>query len=114
VENKWKHHRDNFCSDLNSMNVNKSRYPGSSPSKRMSQWRWFKLLLFLKVVLKARSLENNLQYHSVQLDWESTDFAEDSYVSTYSDFFAEFSSDENPIHSKEQGLEIESTHWKKR
>jgi hypothetical protein len=29
MKNKQKHLRDNFCSDLNKMNVNKSLYPGS-------------------------------------------------------------------------------------
>jgi len=43
VKNKWKHLRDNFCAELNRMNANKSGDPGISPSKRESQWRWFKM-----------------------------------------------------------------------
>lgn len=80
TKNKRKNLGDNFCSGLNNTNVNESGYPGSSPSKRVSQWRWFRLLLFLKGTLKARSLESHLQFHSLQLDWVSGDSAEDSYI----------------------------------
>jgi hypothetical protein len=53
MKNEWKHLGDNFCSDLNNTNVNKSGYPGSSPSIRVSQWRWLKLL-FLKRYLESK------------------------------------------------------------
>jgi hypothetical protein len=61
VKDKWKHFRDNFCAELNRMNANKSGDPGLSPSKRESQWRWLKMLLFLKSTLNARKMESNIQ-----------------------------------------------------
>jgi hypothetical protein len=54
TKNKRKRLGDNFCSDLNNVNVNKSGYPGSSPSKTVSHWRWFKLLLFFKKYLESK------------------------------------------------------------
>jgi hypothetical protein len=67
----------------------------------------------LKGTLKARSLESSLQFHSEQLDWESGDSEEDSYISTYGAFVGKCPSDENSAHSKKRGLEIESSQWKK-
>jgi len=73
VKNKWKHLRDNFRAELNRINANKSGDPGLSPSKRESQWRWFKMLLFLKITSNARKMESNMQVQPKQLDWESTE-----------------------------------------
>jgi len=50
------------------MNANKSGDPGLSPSKKESQWRWFKMLLFLKSTSNARKMESNMQFQSKQLD----------------------------------------------
>jgi hypothetical protein len=50
VKNKWKHLRDNFRVEFNRMNANKFGDSGLPPSNRKSQWRWFKVLLFLKVL----------------------------------------------------------------
>jgi hypothetical protein len=50
AKNKWKHLRDNFRAELNRINANKSGDSGLSPSKRESQWRWFKMLLFFQVL----------------------------------------------------------------
>jgi hypothetical protein len=78
VKNKWIHLRDNFHAELNIMNANKSGDPGLSPSKRKSQWRWFKMLLFLKISLNARKMESNMQFQSKQLNQESSDSEKDS------------------------------------
>jgi hypothetical protein len=67
----------------------------------------------LKGTLKARNLESYLQFNYEQLDWESGDSEEDSYVSAYGAFVGECPSDENLAHRKELGLEIEISQWKK-
>jgi len=99
VKNKWKHLRDNFRAELNRMNANKSGDPGLSPSKRESQWRWFKMLLFLKSTSNARKMESNLQFQSKQLDRESTDPEKDSCTSIDDDFVTECSSADNSVHT---------------
>jgi len=100
VKNKWKHLRDNFCAELNRMNANKSGDPGLSPSKRESQWRWFKVLLFfLKSTSNARKMESNKRFQSKQLDRESTEPEKDSCTSIDNDFVAECSSADNSIHT---------------
>jgi len=99
VKNKWKHLRDNFHAELNRMNANKSGDPGLSPSKRESQWRWFKMLLFFKSTSNARKMESNMQFQSKQLDQESTEPEKDSCTSTDDDFVAECSSADNSIHT---------------
>lgn len=96
MKNKWKYLRDNFRAELNKMNANKS---GLSPSKREYQWRWFKILLFLKSTSDARKMESNLQFQSKQLDQVSTDPEKDSCTSTDNDFIAECSSADNSIHT---------------
>ena len=70
MKNKWKQLRDNFRAVLNRMNANKSGDPGSSTRKRESQWRWFKMLLFLKSTSNARKMEGNMQLQSKKLDRE--------------------------------------------
>ena len=126
MKNKWKHLRDNFRAELNRMNANKSGDPGLSPSKRESQWRWFKMLLFLKSTSNARKMESNLQFQSKQLDRESTDPEKDSCTSIDDDFVTECSSADNSIHTpapsetsrssaqRRTRLGVESAHWKKR
>ena len=99
MKNKWKHLRDNFRAELSRMNANKFGDPGLSPSKRESQWWWFKMLHFLKSISNARKMESNLQFQSKQLDWESTDPEKDSCTSTDDDFVAECSSADNSIHT---------------
>jgi hypothetical protein len=68
VKNKRKHLRDSLRAELNGMNANKSGDSGLSPSKRESQWRWFKMLLSLKNISNVRKMESNLQFQSKQLD----------------------------------------------
>jgi len=99
VKNKWKHLRDNYRAELNRMNANKSGDPGLSPSKRESQWRWFKMLLFLKTTSNARKMESNLQFQSKQLDQESTDPEKDTCTGIDDDFVAVCSSADNSIHT---------------
>ena len=89
MKNKWIHLRDNFHAELNRMIANKSGDPGLSPSKRESQWRWFKMLLFLKSTSNARKMESNMQFQYKQLDRESTEPEKDSCTSTDHDFVAE-------------------------
>jgi hypothetical protein len=84
---------------LNKMNAKKSGHPCLSPSKRESQWRWCKMLLFLKGTSNARKMESNLQFQSVPLDQESTDPEKDICTSPDSDFVAECSYAENSIHT---------------
>jgi len=91
--------RDNFRAELNRMNANKSGDPGLSPSKRESQWRWFRMLLFLKSTSNARKMESNMQVQSKQLDRESTEPEKDSCTSIDDDFVAECSSAYNSIHT---------------
>jgi len=98
VKNKWKQLRDNFCAVLNRMNANKSGDPSLSPRKRESQWKWFKMLLFLKSTSNSRKMKSNMQLQSKQLDRESTEPEKDSYTSTDDDFIAECSSADNSIH----------------
>ena len=100
MKNKWKHLRDNLYAGLNRMNANKSGDPGLSPSKRGSQWRWFKVLLFfLKSTSIARKMGRNMQFQSKQLDRESTEPQKDSCTSIDDDFLAECSSADNSIHT---------------
>ena len=96
MKNKWKHLRDNFRAELNKMNANKS---GLSSSKREYQWRWFKMLLFLKCTSGVRKMASNLQFQSKQLDQMSTDPEKDSCTSIDNDFVAECSSADNSIHT---------------
>jgi len=97
VKNKWKHLRDNFHAELNKMNANKSGDSGLSPSKRESQGRWFKMLLFLKSTLNARKMESNMQFQSKQLDRKSTDAEKYSCTSIDDDFVAECPSADNSV-----------------
>jgi hypothetical protein len=60
MKNKWKHVRENFRAELNGMNANKSVDSGLSPSKRKSQWMWFKMLLFMKRISYARKMESSI------------------------------------------------------
>ena len=62
MKNKWKQLRDDFRAELNRMNENKSGDSGLSPSKRDSQWRWFKVLRFLKSTSNARK---NGKHHAI-------------------------------------------------
>jgi hypothetical protein len=99
VKNKCKQLRDNFCAELNRINANKSGDPGLSPRKRESQWRWFKMLLFLKSTSNARKMESNTQLQSKHLDRESTEPEKDSCTSIDDNFVAECSSADNSIHT---------------
>ena len=103
VKYKWKRLRDNFRAEFNRMNANKSGDPGLSPSKRESQWRWFKMLLFLKSTSNARKMESNKQFQSKQLDRESTELEKDSCTSIDEDFVAECSSADNSTHTSTIG-----------
>jgi hypothetical protein len=79
------------------MNANKSGDPSLSPSKRESQWRWFKMLLFFKSTSNARKMESNMQFKCKQLNQESADPEKDSCTSIDDDFVAECSSADNSI-----------------
>jgi hypothetical protein len=124
VKKKLKHLRDNFHAELNRMNANKSRDPALSASKRESQWRWYKMLLFFKSTSNAGKMESNLQFQSKQLDRESTDHEKDSCTIIDDDFVAECSSTDNThqhhrrrlgrLLSEGRGLGVESAHWRKR
>jgi hypothetical protein len=81
------------------MNANKSGDSEVSPSKRKSQWGWFKMLLFLKSTSNARKTESNLQFQSKQLDPESTVPEKDSCPSTGEDFVAECPSADSSIYT---------------
>ena len=97
MKNKWKHLRENFRAELNRMIANKSGDPGLSPSKRESQLKWFKMLLFFKSTSNAKKMEMQLQ--SKKLDRESTEPEKDSCTSTDDDFVAECASADNSIHT---------------
>jgi hypothetical protein len=99
VNNKWKHLRDNFRTELNKMKANKSGDPGLYLSERESRWRCFKMLLLMKNISNSRKIESNMQFQSKQLDWESTDPEKYSCTSISNDFVAECSSAGNSIHT---------------
>jgi hypothetical protein len=54
---------DTFCAELNRMNAYKSGDPGLSPSKRKSHWRWFKMLLFFKLLRILQKLKATCNFN---------------------------------------------------
>jgi len=113
MKNKQKHLRDNFCSDLNNMNVKSPDILVHLPAKGRLSGDGFSCQFFWKVPWKQEAWKARKQFHSEQLDLESGDSEEDSYISTYGAFVGKCPSVGNSAHSKKRGLEIESSQWKK-